>query len=313
MPPDLQWPTYALTVLLNLALAVAIGVCLAMLWLSNATSRWAHAQRGKLFSLRWISVVIAISANALLLLFGSAAMAEVPLLESGDAVWLMLTATHWGMAWMIGIAALLLSILATTLPLPEGWSRGLVLFQLLALSVFLYTRSMVSHASADGDFSAAMLADWMHLVVISVWVGEVFVSGLFTLNSDPGTHGNDCEEAVKYIEALSTSATLSLIAIVATGSFSTWHNLGSLAAVSDSPYGNVLLVKLGLVVLAISMGGFNRFRIMPNLIRWLQDRDTRSAAALRQFRVVLQVEATVLFAVLIVAAVLSSTSPPTAA
>ncbi len=177
------------------------------------------------------------------------------------------------------------------------------MLNLLGLAAFLYTRSMVSHASANGDFSASMMADWIHLVLISAWVGEVFVAGVLTLAADPAERVDDRSDCMAYIDALSTSATYALVGIVATGLASAWFNLGSPRALVGNPYGATLLAKLTLVALAVLLGGYNRFLVMPSL---------PAASALQRFRWVLRIEAVVLLGVLVLAAVLSSTSPPTA-
>ena len=81
---------------------------------------------------------------------------------------------------------------------------------------------MVSHAAAEGDFGLRILSDWVHLVFISVWVGEVFVAGLLTLAAPPTAHADDHIDGKGFIEALSTSATHALGGIVATGLGSAW-------------------------------------------------------------------------------------------
>jgi putative copper resistance protein D len=66
-----------------------------------------------------------------------------------------------------------------------------------------------------------------------------------------------------------------------------------------------------MVVLAVMLGGFNRFIVMPPLLSGL--RGNNSVPALRTFTLVLRVEAVLLLGVLVAAAILSATSPPTAA
>lgn len=72
-------------------------------------------------------------------------------------------------------------------------------------------------------------------------------------------------------------------------------------------YGAALLVKLVLVAVAVLLGGYNRFFVMPSLISALP------APAVRRFTLILRLEAAVLLGVVIVTAVLSSTPAPIAA
>ena len=108
--------------------------------------------------------------------------------------------------------------------------------------------------------------------------------------------------------ALSTSATYALGGIVATGLANAWYNVGIPADLTGNPYGAALLLKLALVAIAVLLGGVNRFFVMPALTA----AGPVPLAALRRFTLILRVEAVVLSGVLIFAAILSSTPPPTA-
>jgi putative copper resistance protein D len=255
---------------------------------------------------------IAMLANICGLWLEAAAMAEVPVAQAADATWSMLTATHFGTAWTIGISALIFSAGALALGRHPERTWRLPALNLLGLAVFLFTRSMVSHASADGDFGIPVIVDWLHLMLICIWVGEVFVAGFLTLASPPGTRTDDRDDCVRYIKSLSASATLALVGIFATGLYSAWHNVGSPGALVGNAYGTTLLFKLALVALAVTLGGMNRFVVMQSLIAALHGKDPATTSAMRPFTLILRIEAGVLLGVLILASILSSTSPPTA-
>ena len=309
---DLQTVMHAATVTLNMTLSVAVGAGMSSLWLSRGASAWAMQQRKQVQPVRAAATAFAMLVSAVLLWLESAVMAEVPIAQAREAVWSMLSATHLGTAWMIGIVALAISLAASVAPAPDTQRRWLLQLSMLGLGVFLYSRSMVSHAASDGDISVAMLADWLHLMLISLWVGEVLLAGLLILNKPIGMLAHERKDAACYVESLSTSATYALVGIVATGLFSAWHNLGGLSGLSGNTYGTTLLIKLGLVALAIILGGFNRFKVMPLLIGTLQRGDSASMGAQRRFSNILRIESLVLLGVVLTAAVLSATSPPTA-
>lgn len=310
MTLDLPVAQHAATITLNLALATAVGAGLSRLWVTSRASPWTVLQAGRL---RWASLAalaIAMLVSICGLWLEAAAMAEVPVAQAGAATWSMLTATHLGAAWTVGITALVFSTGAMALSTHGQGTRRCVSLNLLGLAVFLYTRSMVSHASSNGDFSVPIVADWLHLVLICLWTGEVFVSGFLTLASPPSERTDDRDDCVRYIESLSTSATLALVGIFATGLFSAWHNVGSPSALTGNAYGTTLLFKMALVALAVMLGGMNRFVVMPSLIAALHEKDLAATSAVQRFTLILRVEAGVLLGVLILAAILSST--PTA-
>ncbi len=307
---DLQLAICIATVALNLALAIAVGAAKTALWLANGMVAWSVAQARVLQPVRIGASVAALAALGALLPFVSAFMAEVPLAEAGEAMAAMLTESHFGMAWAIGMGALGLAVLASALPASRPWLRTVAMFNLLALAVALYTRSMVSHAAADGDLSLAVVIDWMHLCLICLWMGDVFIAAFGTLGTSVPVQSGDHAEVAKYVEHLSSSATFALAGIVATGVFSAWHNLGSIEGLTDHAYGSVMMCKLALVAIAVLLGGFNRFFVMPSLLAGLRERDAGSSRPLQRFTRILRVEAMVLLAVLVAAAILSATSPP---
>ncbi|QYF93070.1 CopD family protein [Massilia sp. PAMC28688] len=310
---DVQLAIYSSTVVLNLALAVAVGAAMAAMWLASGATPWSLAQLRRARPVRIGAAMAALAAMGSLLPFVSAFMAEVPVAEAGDAMGAMLTDSHFGLAWRVGMGALLAAALAAAVPVSGQRLRNLALVNLLVLAVALYSRSMVSHAAADGDLSVAIVLDWMHLCLISVWVGEVFIAGFVTLNGMVPDYAAGRAEAARYVEHLSSSATFALGGIFATGLFSAWHNLGGIAGLAGNVYGSVLLFKLALVVLAALLGGFNRFIVMPSLLASLREPNAGAPEALRRFRLILRIEAPVLLAVLVAAAILSATPPPTAA
>lgn len=303
---DVSVAQFIATVTLNFALAIAVGAGLSALWLATRGSAWAASRRERLRRAGGGAVAVALLASVALLWLEAAAMAEVPVTEAGAAAWSMLSATHFGLSWSAGATALVLGAGAIAVR-PRGQdSRRWILLHLSALAAFLYTRSLVSHAAADGDFGFRVVADWIHLILVSAWLGEVCVAGWLTLAGPPPAGAGDQVECRGYIAALSTSATWALGGIVATGVVNAWNDVGSPAALTGSVYGGTLLLKLALVAMAVLLGACNRFFVMPSLTAGA----ALAAPALRRFTLILRVETAVLLGVLVVAAVLSSTPPP---
>ena len=185
-----------------------------------------------------------------------------------------------------------------------------------ALGVLLYSRSMVSHAGANGDFTLAVAIEWIHLALVSLWVGAVIVAGWLLPRQGaadvPLPDLQDNADQARYIEALSRTATIALAGIVLTGATAAWRILGDPANLAGNPYGTTLLVKLGLVLCAAALGGFNRFFVMPPLLRALRHPDQAASHARRRFTRILRIEVLVLAAALVAAAFLTSTAPPVA-
>lgn len=312
MALDLPAAQLGATVVLNLSLAALTGASLSDRWLHANTSHWAMRNLVALRRVCLASVTTALLAYIAVLWLEAASMAEVTLSEAAPAVHSVLTATHYGFAWKIGMVALIVVAVVSALRWAPQRRPVADLVRLAGIAAFLYSRSMVSHAGAGGDVSWAVAADWIHLVLISVWVGEVLVAGFVTLRHAKGTTGQDGAERAQYTQALSNSATIALVGIFVTGIISAWRGLGSLENATGNPYAAVLLLKLALVGVAAALGGLNRFLVMPRLLTDLRTSNGSSDKQEGKFVFILQIESFVLVGALVLAAVLSSTSPPTA-
>lgn len=312
MEIDLALLQRAVTVALNLSFAVLVGGSAAILWLRTRNSQWAASLLPRLRRALLAATVAAILAYVAILWVEAASMAEVPLADALPAVGSVLTATHYGFAWMIGAGALVMTGATCAAGLRAQTAGAAPAVRIAAIGVLLYSRSMVSHAGAGGDFTWAVAVDWIHLVLTSAWVGEVIVAGLLALRRLPADDDAGRSDCAYYVAALSRSATVALGGIFITGAVSTWRVLESPGDLVASPYGATLLVKVGLVLGAAALGGFNRFLVMPALLRALRASVPPQGPASRRFARVLQLEAVILLAVVVTAAFLTSTTPPTA-
>jgi putative copper resistance protein D len=305
---DLQTAQRLVTALLNLAVAVLMGASVSRLWLGRDASRWAGARRRPVRRAAVVAGLVALAADVAWLWLESAAMAEVPVTEAAGATWSMLSASHLGLACCIGMAGLLVATAAAFVRGAGG--PGPTLPTLGGLAVFWYARSMVSHAASDGDFSIRLLADWAHLALISLWVGEVMVAGAITLRASANMDARDRRARAAYVASLSSSATFALTGIFVTGLYAAWRSLDGWANLLGNPYGNTLVAKVLLVGAAAALGGFNRFFVMPPWFARESAGDATAEVFPLRFKRVVWIEAVVLLAVVALAAWLASTSPP---
>lgn len=291
------------TVALNASVALFAGACLALHWLRPSASAWAGLRVRRLG--RWSAgaIMAALFANVAVLWLEAASMAGVPVADAGGAVRLVLASTHYGLAWAVGAVAL---VFAAVVALLAARRLPNMLPVFVPLAVFWYAQAMSGHAADEGDFSLFMAVYAAHLALISLWVGDV-LAGLAVLAG--GVPDDARADRAAYLQSLSGSATFALAGIFATGLYLAWHIVGSVANLFGNPYGNALLAKLALVGVAAALGAVNRFFVMPPLLA-PQAAGPAAVAAARRFRRVLCIEALVLLAVLVVAAILGSSVPP---
>ena len=299
------------TFLLNAGLALLVGSSASLVWLRHSRSEWSGRLRARSSTCVGVGVAISLLAGVFDLWLRSANAAEVSLHHAWPAVSSMLVASHYGRAWIIGTVALATVAGTCLLRLTRKSQPQSVLLATLILpvAVFVYTRSVVSHASAEGDWSIVVAVDWLHLTLIALWTGMVFVASLVGLGCSLQTV-EDKTDLAAWIHALSSTATLALVGILVTGALNTWRGTaGSPSSLLGARYGAVLFIKLFFVSVAIGLGAHNRFRLLPALTAELQT-SSPETPSLSIFVKIIRVEAFVLAAALAAAAVLSSTESP---
>jgi copper transport protein len=140
--------------------------------------------------------------------------------------------------------------------LPRWWAVGMVVGSvLLAL-----TPGLAGHASTGDWVSAAIVADTIHVLAMAIWLGGLVVLALVTLSRRAPLSARDA------VERFSRVALGCIVALVATGAFQTWRQVGSLEALRSTDYGRILVVKLVLVAVVIVFAAFSRevvLRILP--------------------------------------------------
>lgn len=295
---------YGDAVAIQCGLALMVGGLASMLWLRQGASSWA--QSVVLVSRRSFiaGVALASAASAAALWFQAAAMGDGSLTSAGAMVPMMVGETHYGHAWALGIIALLVSGVAMLALRRLGLPLAM-----LGLAGFMLTRSVVSHAGVDGDFTLKVAVDWMHLILVCLWVGMVLLGAFVALQQAPKTHADASDSAV-WVSSLSTAATVALVCILLSGVLKVWWSTPSVGQLVASAYGGVLLAKLLLVGAATALGGFNRIFVMPPLLSGLRSPRHPRPGLHRRFVLVLRIEALVLLLVLAAAAVLSGTPTP---
>lgn len=282
--------------LLNCGFSWLAGSWCARRWLPAGTARPTTFE-ARMRALDLLAAGIAIAAGGLALLASTAVMGGTGLREALGMLWMMATTTAYGWSGCVALAALaaVLALRCVRRRLPLAGELAV----LLAMGVFAFTRSSMGHAGELGLWSLAMAAESIHLSAISVWAGVVAVSGWLVLQVRW-----EMDALNRYLGWMSHAATAALAAIVLTGMYSGWHRVGSAGNLIYTVYGITLLSKVALVLVAIGIGGYNKFIGLPAA--------SRSPDGVAVVRLALRAETLLLLGAILAAAILTSQQPPTA-
>ncbi|RZU22033.1 copper resistance CopC/CopD family protein [Streptomyces sp. BK239] len=111
--------------------------------------------------------------------------------------------------------------------------------------------AMAEHASTGLQPGIAMPVDIVHLLAVAAWLG-----GLCALLTALYRAENPVEPSA--VRRFSKVAFGSVIALLATGVYQSWRQLGSWPAFTGTRYGQLLLVKIGLVALLVGIAWISR-------------------------------------------------------
>ncbi len=174
----------------------------------------------------------------------------------------------------------------------------------------LLSSSLSSHGAAltSGAY-LGIAADWVHYLGVATWIGGLlsltFVLPVAVRASERGG------EALRprAIGRFTRLALASVIAIVATGTFQTWLQVGSWDGLAQTPYGQSILVKVALAAVMLALAAVSALVLRPRLAALARREPAAARATVRAFRGAVRAELAVGILVLVAAAVLTGLAP----
>ncbi|MFD7911603.1 copper resistance protein CopC [Streptomyces sp. NPDC059752] len=112
------------------------------------------------------------------------------------------------------------------------------------------TWALSEHASTGIQPGIAMPADILHLMAVATWLGGL-AALLVALHKVPGI-----ERAA--VRRFSQVAFVSVLVLAVTGVYQSWRQLGSWSALTGTEYGQLLLLKIGLVAVLLGIAYMSR-------------------------------------------------------
>ena len=248
----LRWLGY-----LGYALLFGGFVFLILCWPGGASDRRAF----RLLAIGWSASLAA--AIGVLVVQGAYA-GELPLGSALDSSVLSGTlATRFGQAVVarLLLLALVAPLLAATLRrLPGATERGRTYFLATtgALGVLgAATWAAGDHASTGEQVPVAVLSDLVHLTSMGAWLGGLLMLA-FVVSRPPSRQIEVDGPEVTAVRRFSRLALCCVGALLVSGVYQAWRNVGSWAALSGTPYGRLVVLKIGGLCVLVGLGWMAR-------------------------------------------------------
>jgi copper transport protein len=171
---------------------------------------------------------------------------------------------------------------------------------LLAAAAVLILPGASGHAGQTSPRGLSLFLDWSHLLSGSVWIGGLV--GLIVLAAALPS-GSRVRGLAAIVPRFSNVALASVVVLLASGTVATIVRMPTLDAMWKTGFGVAILVKVGILLVAVAFASGNLLRSKPRLAAG----DPGGASLLRRF---IGIEAFLVAGAIFTAAVLSSLAPP---
>lgn len=290
-----------------LGLVLLTGVTATWWWLAPAGAPGPMTEAPR--RLFWTALLLMTAGAGLELLLRTATLHEMPLAQSWRQAGDVLLGSDFGRFWMLRAAPLGLLMLAGLIV----GHRIAILRTLGAATVLLtaFALSATGHGGEAGSLTVLALSTGIHVISAGLWAGAVLLYGLALA---PRMRGGRVPAAwvAESAQRLSALAGLALALVLASGLYNAWALLGSLPALWQTRYGQVLIVKLVFVGLMVLIGWINRYEAVPAIRAWARPPQLVAAAdaPLRRLQSLLRIDAVAVLGAVMAAAVLGNVGPP---
>jgi copper transport protein len=120
----------------------------------------------------------------------------------------------------------------------------------------LATPGLAGHASTGDQPTLGLALDLVHLAAAAVWIGGLVLLATFLVGRVDDTE--QPADPVGVTLSVSSYAFTAVICIIATGTVQAIRQVGTLYALLHTAYGQILLVKIALVIVLVALGAMSR-------------------------------------------------------
>lgn len=243
-----------------------------------AAARVTERAAQRLLWIGWPSVVLLLLLTLCALLVQAADATGQPLGDvlASRALTRLLTGTKYGTLWLarMGFTVMLLAALAAVSVAPTAnrasrWGRWSRWVGVVSGAALLLALAATGHASAVPRRTLlAIYADWLHLLAGALWLGGL-VQLLVALPPALALLEPTQRRAVlaRAVRRFSLLAAVSVLVIIATGTFASVIHVPTWQAMADTVYGAALSGKLLLIVPLLGLGAINLLVMLPRFVR----------------------------------------------
>ncbi len=244
---------------------IVLGVVIASLFIWGTQNKQSIKEElekiesihhGKFMSLTGIGLGLVFVSNILMIAVQTIRLETSPL----NAI-----QTDFGNIWLIRMA-----ITIILLGIWFGLDRKKVLSKknqipLLVMSLALIaTTSLIGHGAASGE-TPALVLDYIHNLVAALWIGGIFYF-VFTLlpTFSQLKESNREKMSLVLIPRFSIAFIIALGIVIITGPTLMWFLESDVGLITESVYGQLIILKITIAAIMVVLGGFFQFKVQKS-------------------------------------------------
>ena len=224
-------------------------------------SRWSW--------LVWAGLGVAAVSGAiwLVLLAGDIYAAPIGEVWRNGGVWTVASETRFGQVSLVRLAAAVL--LGAFLPILRRsagqriWSVGATILSIAVLIGPAWTGHAGATPGIAGEFPLA--ADAIHLLAAGAWLGGLPPLAMLLAAARRGKDPRWATVTAIAVRRFSLLGVISVSALLASGIANSWYEVGTINNLFATPYGQLVLIKIGLFAAMVGLASINRFYLTPRL------------------------------------------------
>jgi len=170
--------------------------------------------------------------------------------------------TDFGFTWIIRmIITIILLGIWFALDRKKILSKKNQIPLLVSMLALIGTSSMIGHGAASGEI-AALVLDYIHNLVSAVWIGGIFYF-VFTLLPTFSQLKESKREKMSLvmIPRFSIAFIISVGIVIITGPTLMWFLESDLGIITESIYGQLIILKITIAAIIIGFGAFFQFKV----------------------------------------------------
>jgi putative copper export protein len=247
-------------------------------------------------------------ANALYLLLQASLISDTPLKEVHTVMIPFLLQTRYG-RFSVLRTCLLAAVLIMSYAAAHGGGRRISLAGAAVSFLILMSVSMSGHQGTGRGSAVPLVLDVFHIGAVSLWIGGLFYIR-FCYDFFMKNAGTEFFAIFRnLIMRFSRMATVCVLIGASAGVSLGFINVKRLPYLIHTPYGRVLLLKSIIVAVLISLGGVNKFILLPRLDKSGAEQSTETAIYRAWLHRVITAEVVSGFLVLLITSLLTHLSP----